>query len=529
MTFIERARLALRFMAKRSVSINDFPALRELWAPPLAAGVSVTPWTALNYSAVWNAVTLIASQVASLPFMVYRRRGDDERERANTHPAYKLLHDAPNPMTSPIVFWETLTAHALTWGNGYAEVEFDRASRPIALWNLTPDRVEPVFENGTLGYRYQRPSGGQTVLPPSDVLHVPGLGFDGLKGYSVVTMARKAIGLGMAAEGFGASFFGNSAIPGLVLTHPNTLTEEAQDRLKRSWYEKHQGPDRAQGLSVLEEGMKVEKIGVPPDDAQFLETREFQVVEIARWFNLPPHKLKHKVGERPGGNLESSQIEFLTDTLRPWLIRIEQECNRKLLSPPFYSEHLVDAILRADIGTRTAAYRTFFDMGVLSAERIAALENFPKPEPVEPAPAQPPPVEDDGRARRAEHALLSDVIGRWVRREVAAAQKAAKRGPQNFQTWLDEFYAAEPEMLRLLLEPAVRLRLALLGSDADAAETARLLAEEYMTVSRAQLEGVSVRDLPGNVKRVTERWEATRAVELADQVMGLKVEDKDAA
>lgn len=374
--------------AWRSITLADFAQL-GLLDPPTVAGISVTTSTALTYAAFWNAVYVISSQVAVLPRILYKRGTGDERERATNNPLYRLVHGAPNPLETNFQFWQTVMTHALTWGNGYAEIEFDRALRPIALWPITPDLLEPVAErevsaSGKISYRIWYRYRGSRRLEAEDILHIPGMGFDGITGYSVVAMARQSIGLGLAAEQFGGAFFGNGAYPGVVLEHPGKISSEAYTRLKESWRRDHQGA-KALGPQIAEEGMKVNKVGIPPDDAQFLETREHQVVEIARWFNLPPHKLKHKVGERPGGNIEASQTEFLTDTLMPWLITIEQECNRKLISASqqatLYVEHLTAALLRPDAKTRSEVQRSYFDMGVLDADTIAQQENLPKPDP----------------------------------------------------------------------------------------------------------------------------------------------------
>jgi len=353
------------------------------------SGITVTTSTALTYAAFWNAVYIISSQVATLPRFLYRRNDDNERERATTHPAYKIIHDDPNPLETNFQFWQTIMTHALTWGNGYAEIEFDRSLRPVGLWPITPDLIEPVTDrevqkDGTISYRLWYRYKGSRRLEAEDVLHIPGMGFDGVQGYSVVGMARESIGLGLAAQQFGSAFFGNGAYPGVVLEHPGKISPEALARLKVSWRRDSEGA-KALGPQVVEEGIKVNKIGIPPEDAQFLETREHQVVEIARWFNLPPHKLKHKVGERPGGNIEASQTEFLTDTLMPWLVTIEQECNRKLISSSqrstYYVEHLTAALLRPDAKTRSEVQRAYFDMGVLDAATIAQQENLPPPDP----------------------------------------------------------------------------------------------------------------------------------------------------
>jgi HK97 family phage portal protein len=531
--------------AWRSITLADFQQL-QLWSPATTAGMSVSQYTALNYSAVWNAVHIIASQVASLPRVLYRRTEEDSRERAVNHPAYKVVNGEANATMTNFVFWQTLMSHVLTWGNAYAEIEFDRAQRPIALWPITPDQIQPqtnreVTADGRVSYRLWYLYKGTRRLEAEDVLHIPGLGYDGVQGYSVVSMARESIGLGLAAEQFGATFFGNGAYPGIVLEHPGKLSPEAQLRLKESWRRDSSGP-RALGVQVAEEGMKVNKVGIPPEDAQFLQTREFQVVEIARWFNIPPHKLKHRIGERPGGNLEASQIEFLTDCLFPWLVTVEQECNRKLISSAqrstYYVEHLTNALLRTDAKTRSEIQRAYFDMGVLDAETIAKQENLPppkpKPKPVaevqpelpEPKPEEDQPPEEDepeaARMARAQRALLLDVVARFVRRESLQVRRASRQGERDFARWLEQFYPVEQERLRGLLEPALGVVLAWRGSREDVRGVSAAVAAAYVARSRGELTALPTLNLEGAASRLMERWETTRPVDLVEQLIGTK-------
>jgi HK97 family phage portal protein len=342
--------------------------------------VAVSEQTALNYSAVWSAVTLIAGDVASLPLILYKRLPGGGRERFLQHPLYRLLHDEPNSEMSSLTFREVLTAHLLTWGNAYAEIERDIAGRPVALWPLTPDRVTPLRDpSGALVYRVNNPGKADSMLDPGRVLHVSGLGFDGLMGYSVVAKARESLGLGVAAERFGATFFGNGATFGGILSHPSKLSDVALKHLKESIEARHAGVDKAHKFLMLEEGMSYANIGIPPDDAQFLETRQFQIEEVARWFNVPPHKIGYlKYGTY--SNIEQQAIDYVTGTLRRWLVRWEQEVTRKLIAPSErrqqYVEHLVDALLRGDTASRYSAYATARQWGWLSVDDIRERENM---------------------------------------------------------------------------------------------------------------------------------------------------------
>ncbi len=352
-----------------------------LWGPPASSGIFISESTALNYSAVWAAVQLIAGAVASLPLILYRRLPDGGKERFVTHPTYRVLHDHFNPEMSSMVARETMMSHVLLWGNAYAEIQRDAGRRPMALWPLPPHRVRPFRDPRTRELRYEVTSdiGARTILFPDEILHVPGLGFDGIVGYSIVAKAREAIGLGLATERFGSNFFGAGSQAGGVVEHPGRLSQEAAKRIKESIEAEHQGLTKAHRVMVLEEGMHWKRTTFPPDDAQFLETRKFQVVEVARWFNLPPHKLRD-LERATFSNIEQQQIDFVTDTLRPWLIRFEQELNFKLIAPLEsriqFVEHLVDALLRGDTESRYRAYFTGRQGGWLSVNEIRARENL---------------------------------------------------------------------------------------------------------------------------------------------------------
>lgn len=520
MTFLDRMRLAYRTIVEpRAITLADFPQLMDV-SSHSATGITVSEQSALSWAPFWNGVNIIASQIASLPRIVYKRLPDDERERAVTHPAYKLLHGQPNRYSTGVVTWETIVAHTLTWGNGYAEIEWDGANRPIGIWPITPNKMQPVIEGGRLWYRYN----GSKLVKPEDFLHIPGLGWDGLQGYSVITMARQSIGLGLAAERFGANFFGNGALPGAVAHHPGVLSAAAKANISQSWEAMHRGVDRAHKIAIFEEGMKIEKIGIPPDDAQFLQTREFSVLEAARWLNIPPRKLKLHSGEAPT-TPEAGQIDFLTDTLRPWLVRIEEEINRKLLGDGFYVEHKVDAILRMDGKSRAQSYKAYLDMGVLNKFQIAKMENFPAPAPdPEPKPAPPlvpPPGGNDEEMNQAQRALVVDVVSRFVRREGAKLRAVTRKGPGALATWLEEFYAAETPVLRGYLLAAVRIRMAHAGAGGDPGAVAAELAQRYVARSRDELLALPARGLEDAAVRLVTGWETTRPLAVADELLAL--------
>ena len=345
-----------------------------------ATGRTVTPESALQLSAVYACVRILAETVASLPLRVYRRRPDGGKEPAPGHPLYHVLHDAGNPEMTAFELRETMMGHLVLRGNSYAEIERNGyTGDPAALWPLRPDRMTVKRPAQRLVYEYELPDGTPKVFQASQILHVRGLSSNGIVGMSPIAVAREAIGLGLAAEEFGARFFGNGARPGVVLEHPGELSDAAYERLKGSWNEQHQGLTNAQRLAILEEGMKVSVIGVPPNDAQFLETRKFQVVEIARLFRVPPHMIGD-LDRATFSNIEQQSIEFVTHTIRPWTERLEQRYDLSLLDEAeraeYFVEHLLDGLLRGDITSRYQSYATGRQWGWLSVNDIRALENM---------------------------------------------------------------------------------------------------------------------------------------------------------
>ncbi|MEZ4714293.1 MAG: phage portal protein [Caldilineaceae bacterium] len=343
-----------------------------------AAGVYVNEESALTLSAVFACVRVLAEGVAMLPLITYRRNGE-VKERASDHPLYRLLKEQPNPEMTSFEFRETLIGHAATWGNGYAEIEWNRAGRPVALWPLRPDRMRVERRAGQLRYDYTLPNGQAQTLQWYQVHHLRGLSGNGVTGYSVIRMAMQGIGLGLAAEEHGARFYGNGARPGGVLEHPGRLSDLAFKRLQDSWNAEHQGLSNAHRMKILEEGLKYTAIGIPPEEAQFIETRKFQVSDIARWFRVPPHM----IGDMEGAtfsNIEEQGLEFVTYTLAPWLVRSEQALTRDLLTDAeqqtIFIEYLVAGLLRGDIQSRYNAYSIGRQNGWLSANDIRRMENM---------------------------------------------------------------------------------------------------------------------------------------------------------
>ena len=354
------------------------PRLNELFGGSSTdSGVSVTPDTALTYSAVYAAVRCIAESVSSLPLNYYERLPAGGKAHAKANPLHHLLHDEPNPEMTSLQWREASMAHLLLHGNSYTEIVRDLEGNAVELWPIDPTMVAPKrTDSGELYYELNR---GKNFITAGNMLHIPGLSFDGISGVSPITLARQSLGLSMAIEQFGAGYFGRGARPGGVLTFPGQLSPEARQNLRRSFEELHAGGANSHRVALLEAGLKWEAIGVPPDDSQFLQSREFQVIEVARWFNLPPNKLKD-LSKTSYNSLEQMEISFVVDTLRPWLVRWEQQLNRKIIRPKdrgsYFFEHNVDGMLRGDQASRYTAYSVGRNWGWLSVNEIREKENM---------------------------------------------------------------------------------------------------------------------------------------------------------
>lgn len=502
------------------------------------AGVVVNETTALNYSAVWAAVSLISSQIASLPLILYKRETNGGKQRFTGHQTYRLLHDEFNPEMTSMVGRETMQAHCLTWGNAFAEIERDMLGRPIALWPLLPYQVTPFRDEAKrLQYLISTPGLPNAVIPAADMLHIPGLGFDGLMGYSPIHMAKESLALGMAAQKFGATFYGNGASFGGTVEFPEEIGPDAVSNFLESVEAKYQGPQRAHRLLVLEGGAKYNKIGVDPNAAQFLETRQFEVSEVARWFNIPPHKLRDLM-RATFSNIEQQSIEFVTDTLRPWMVRWEQECNRKLVSRPErniqYVEHLVEGLLRGDIASRYSAYAVGRQWGWLCADDIRGLENmnplpngqgqiYLVPQNMAPAdrihevidaqvarsqqPALPPAPDDDGEDDDRHAELLTEIReqrSQWGLLSAAVASKEAE-----LKTLAEQRQRDAEEHARILADLRTahgETREALLKEQAAVAERTAQLTETEQHAAAA-----------------LERWQTERSA--IEQTLGQREQE----
>lgn len=540
------------------------------------SGQLVTAESGFRNMAVYRAVRLLSQTLASLPLLVYEKLKDGSTREATEHPLTPLLATAPNRWQTPFEFKEMLGGHLELRGNAYAEVFSDGRGRPRELVPLHPDRVMPVRgyvdpEGPELvWFQYTPLSGPMRVIFADEMLHLRGFSFDGLVGISPISAAREAIGLAQAAEEHAARFFSNNAEPGGVLSHPKSLDEEAKKRLKKSWEAAHAGSRQAHRVAVLEEGLTWTQIGVSNKDSQFLENRKFQVVEIARMFDLPPHKLM-EMTQATFSNIEHQSMEFVTDAIRPRSVRWEQATERDCLLPSdagrFVVRYTLDELTRGDSAARSTYNREMWGIGALSINDIRRRENLnpvaggderfiplnmiplskagdlPVPSETPPSPTPPPdPAASRAAVLRTRIAvvhrrLFVEAITRIVKREVSAARKALQDGIA-LGDWIDGFYPDHEAFARRALEPAIdtagdavaaaaavetsgdpELYLPATDGGRGLLELLRNLAgaaaRAHVITSRAQLR-TSIADRAA-IDGVLASWEATRVDEAASR------------
>jgi HK97 family phage portal protein len=415
-----------------------------------SSGIVITESNALTVSDVYKCVRVLSEAVAMLPWNLYRRLPVG-REIAESHPLYPVLHAEPNDHMTSFVYRECMMAHLLLWGKHASYIERNPVTgKVVALWPIRPDRFRPQLENGEIWWYVRTDNGQEGKYFDDEILYIPALTSDGFNAYSPIRLHAEALGLSKATEVFGAKFFGNGSRPSGFLSHPGTLKKETKRRLKEEFEEMHRGVDHAHRLAVLEEGLKFEKMSIPPDEAQFLETRKFQRTEISGLFRVPPHKISD-LERGTFSNIEQQNLEFYTDAVIPWLERIEQAGNRKLLMPSekkkYYNKFLVKGMLRGDTAARTQHYKDMFDRGVYSENTILEMEDEnPVPGgdrryipmnmvPVDlvdqifapkEKPAEPDTLDARLLVRQACTRFFRDATGRVLKRKKAERQKYAE-------------------------------------------------------------------------------------------------------
>lgn len=554
---------------------------------PTASGVSVTEDSALNYSAVWAATRRISEPVAAMPLLLYERLPTNGKRRAEEHRIYGLLHDEPNQEMDAMTFWSTIMPDVLNWGYGVAEKEFEgngrqlRALWPIPAWRATPKRAKNAAEPGGRVkanelYFEMRDDQGMPAepLPFSLALVIPGCmpSADGI-GKGIIRQARESIGMGLATERFGGQFFGNGARPGGFLTLPEgkSLSEEAKNRLEESFNRKFQ--NKPHSVALLRDGITYSPSFIPPEDAQFLQTRQHNITEIARWYNLPPHLLAD-LSRATFSNIDSEVLSFVTYSLLPWFVKIEQACTRQLLSPSdrkrYFLEFLIDSLLRGDTKARAEARQIEFMNGALTIDEWRAGENRnPIPDSMgeehfvpanliplkraleepkeEPPPAQVPPDEEDEPPTKEEPAVEEEnsiaahyaalfeesrqerekwrkareeasrkavvsAMARLVTKEQNAVKRAANN-PSKFLPSIETFYAGHKILMEEALLPLVENHLIASERLDDPVAYTATVVDGYLARSREDLlmaAECQADELPARVAACVEDWTERR-------------------
>jgi len=476
-------------------------------------GANVSMETAMGVPAVMAAISVLTEDVGSLPWFLYHRlpRG---RELAIKHAVFTVLHDRPNPEMTSMEYREIGVGHVVGWGNSYSQIIRSKAGKVAELWPLRPDRMNVARDNSATGkpkrYLYTMPDGSQQAFLQQEILHVPGFGFDGLVGYSKITMAKQAIAILMATEQFTGSFFANDARPGVALEYPKKLSDKALENIISTWNLSYQGSGKRSKVAVLEEGVKITEIGLPNSDAEFIQTKQFGLEEVCRIFRIPPHKLQHLV-RATLNNIEQMGIEYVTDCLRPLLVKWEQRVNMSLLTlaeqAEYYNEILVEGLMRGDMAARYSAYAVGRQWGWLSQNDVREKENM-NPVPggdtfmvplnmvqIGDTTAQGEPMDstqgnrsrkllidqfsDELRMKRAKSSVamrrrlmntqkpvIQDVAARCLRREIHDVKEAAARflkGPSaasardagQMDVWLTNFYQGHQDFVRKQFAPVM--------------------------------------------------------------------------
>lgn len=336
------------------------------------SGVEVTESSSLGFSAVFRAVNLIAGTSASLPLHPYRAQADGVPAREQTGAAARLLR-APHPDLTQFEFWETVYAHLLLWGNAYLLLNRAGGTRVREMWPIHPGRVRAGRASD--GQKVYAVDGGTRVWTDAEVLHIPGFGYDGVTGVSPIRLAREGIGLALAAEKFGAKFFASGTLATGILQTDQRLTQDQADMIQERWKARRAGLNAAHDTVILDAGAKFQRLTIPPEEAQFLQTRKFQVTEIARMFGIPPHMLGDTERSTSWGTgIQQQGIGFVVYTLRPWLTRVEQRLTKVIAPDAVYARYSVEGLLRGDTQDRAAWYRAMWELGVYSTDEIRALE-----------------------------------------------------------------------------------------------------------------------------------------------------------
>lgn len=383
--------MGIKNLMRRMVGGNADPSEDGAWRPVSfwfsgmgegismsATGEPITPATGFSLSPYYAAIRAIAEDVGKLPLHVYKRL-DRGKQRASDHAMFEMLHDRPNPAMSAMTFFSTMTANALAYPLAAAEI-VRQDGRPVELWPIHPANMSMARDaTGREVYRVRTVEASRITevdFAPDDLLLIHGLGPDGRTGYGISTLARDSVGRAMAAQAYGANYFASGGAVSGVLTTTGKLSPEARQNLRQEWTSMHGGAKKSGKVAVLQEGLTFQPLVTDPSKAQMIESQTWSVEDVARWFRIPPHKIGH-LARATFSNIEHQSIEYVTDTLQPWLVRWEHELNWKLFDTrEYFAEFLLAGLLRGDAASRAAFYTAMFNLGAVSSNEIREAENM---------------------------------------------------------------------------------------------------------------------------------------------------------
>ena len=563
-------------------SANILEALGLDYTTP--AGVTINHSKALGITAFWAGVRIISQTIAGLPCESFERTATG-RQRATEHNTYKLLHKRPNPYMTPFTFKEVRAAHCLTWGNSYAEIERDRAGRPIGLWPLLPDRTgveiveKRLLNQSLLGSMqdqadtdhakiyYTYINGKRIWLSADRVLHVPGLGFDGVRGYNVIKIHCDSLGLTMAANEYGAQFFGNSGRPSGYISHPGDPAPGEREQLRAEWNQAHGGLTRAQRTAVLWGKMEFKPLSVPPEEAQFLLTRQMQIEEVARILNINPILLQQTSKQTSwGSGVEKFLVAYAKFTIMPWLEREEDVLSYDLFTEEerekYYCKYNINELLRGDAETQAKVLEIKRRNGVINADQWRELDDEnPLPDgqgkvyfvplnwvPLdqislksEPAgePGKPPLINNSvakqsreqrslvarKRLRDAHLAAFEDGARRYVKRDTEALIKTVKKAFEPggsepialLNRWIEEFYPVQQQYIKRTMLPLVTALATVMA--AEAAEEVAAEPEDMAAFTDAYTENMARREAGSSRGQVLALIQGTKEEDLQEALL----------
>jgi HK97 family phage portal protein len=489
------------------------------------SGIPVDELTALTASAVWACVSVISDGIAALPVHVL---ASADATKQIDHPVYHLLHDSPNEYMTSSTFRQTFLLNLLLWGNGYAFIDKDELGRPIALYPLRSCDVWPMRQNGQLVY-IARVGTMMTTVYPDQMLHVLGMSIDGIVGLSPIAYARQTVGLSIAMERYAAKFFSNGGNLSGILKLPPNMNDDAKKAFVQAWREQHTGVENLLKIGVLPDGFGFTPTGTDPEQAQMLDTRVHQVRETARIFRVPLHKIGD-LERATFSNIEHQSLEFVQDCLMPWVVRFEQECNRKLFlsreAAMFDVKFNFDALLRGDTKSRYESYNLALQGCWQTVNEIRAKEGLPPtaggdvlrtPLNMGNAASTPPDDEADDSStepatRSAARALIEDAARRVLIKESKAIQRAAKKyqtRPEEFRSWADNFYRSHQSLVARVFATPMKAA----AIDIDAGTYAHRHCEESRSaIMNAVTAGAAIDD-------VLDEFESIRPGDIALQIV----------